>query len=343
MRILYVEPAAEFSIADVGRGFRNALERQGHDIRDYSMVKRYGYHQRALPDEVKNDVQVLARQASENILNEALYHEAELVLIVSGLNVHPIVLWSLAKVNIPVAVIFTESPYDDEQQKGWLDLSNVGAQSNVVVFTNDKYSAEAHGWNYLPPAFDPAVHHPEESVKEEECDVLMIGTGWRERQAFLEAVNWNGIKLHLYGIWPDLAKTPSSPLHQFLRPVVVDNTHIARFYSSSKICLNFHRRSTIAYTPNPRAYEIAACGAFQLSDPRPGLKELFGDQVFTFDTPEKLEQSIRFYLSESAARMKMAQEARKLVQNETFDVRAKELMKIISERLARADTATAVA
>ena len=330
LKILFVEPAAQISISDVGRGYRSALERQGHDIRDYNMVARMQYHASALPPEVKDDQSVLVRQASENILNEAVYSEVDLVVVVSGLNVHPIALWSLAKVGIPVAVILTESPYDDDSQAMWADMSSKGVKS-PLLFTNDRSSAERMGWGYLPPAFDPAVHHPVDSVKDEECDVVMVGTGWQERQAFLEAVNWNGIKLRIYGVWPDLHA--DSPLHQYYSPLVVDNTRIAPVYCSAKICLNFHRKSATAYTPNPRAYELAACGAFQLSDPRPGLTELFGDQLFTFDTPKKLEDAIHFYLQESAARMSMAGRCKELVQGETFDKRAEQFMAVVNSRL----------
>lgn len=331
MRILFVTPAAEMSISDVARGYRSALERQGHEIRDYNLRARYAYHTKAMPPEAAADPALLARMACENIVTEAMMHKSEYVIIVSGLNVHPIALWLLGKVNIPAAVVFTESPYDDESQAQWADLSHVDASVNITIFTNDQFSARAYSWRYLPPAYDPAVHRPVDPDPDEECDVLMIGTGWGERQAFLEAVDWTGIKLHIYGLWPEMGENkPPSPLDPFYTPLLIDNLNIAKFYASAKININFHRRHPKASTPGPRVYELAACGAFQLSDPRPGLNELLGDSVPTFDSPGRLGDLIRYYLQRPDERVRMAAESRKRVMDQTFDHRAADLMAAIT-------------
>lgn len=327
MRILFVHPAVSMSIADVARGYRNALERQGHDIFDYRLMNRFAYHMRALPKEVTDNMAVLSRAASENVVVEALCNEVDRVVVVSGLNLHPIVLWLLGKVNIPVTVILTESPYEDVHQSQWLDISNTGVKVDLTVFTNDLSSATVHGWQYLPPAYDPAVHKPSPFLEEHECDVLMVGTGWPERQAFLEAVDWTGIDLRLYGPWMTI--TPSSPLHRFYRPQIISNDYIASMYNSAKICINFHRKSDHAMTPGPRCYEIAACGAFQLSDPRPGLLGLFGDSVPTFDSPAELEGLIRRFLANPERRTDAALKSRERVKAETFDNRAAVMMAAI--------------
>lgn len=330
MKILFVQSVAEISTWDVSRGYRSALERQGHDIRDYVMKARFDYHRRALPEGVNNDTTILSRQACENIVVEALYHESDLVVIVSGLNVHPIALWLLGQVGIPACVILTESPYDDESQAQWADLTHVGGKVDLTVFTNDRYSAVANNWHLLAPAYDPALHRPVPVVESDVCDVLLVGTGWGERQAFLEAVDWNGIDLRLYGVWPNIL--PDSPLSKFYSPMVVDNARIAELYSSSKVCLNFHRRSAVAMTPGPRAYELAACGAFQLSDSRPDLVAMFGDSVPTFDSPEQLGQLIRYYLANPDERLAKASRSLTAVQGNTFDTRAATLIDIVTYR-----------
>lgn len=328
MKILFVHPAAQVSISDVSRGYRYALERAGHEVADYNLRTRIDYHYKALPEGVRDSTEVLCRQASETILNEALYHEVDLVLVISGLNVHPIFLWLLSKVNIPAAVVLTESPYDDEQQSQWVDLTKHNETALLTVFTNDAYSANRFGWHFLPPSFDPAVHKPAEPNPEELCDVLMIGTGWSDRQAFLEAVDWSGIDLRLYGVWPGLRDNPSSPLYNYFRPFVVDNQHIAEMYCSAKICLNFHRRSSVAVTPGPRVFEVAACKAFQLSDPRAGISEYFGDSVPVFDSPENLGELVRRYLLNDAQRNLAAVRSYEMVTSNghTFDNRVASMM-----------------
>lgn len=331
MRILFVTAGAQVSISDVSRGYQNAFERQGcHEIVYYDMMRRLSYHSGALPDEMRSDVGVLMRQASENIPLEALYHEAELVVIPSGLNIHPVVLWTLAQLGIPTAVIFTESPYDDGPQKLWADLSLVGTQSNATLFTNDRESSDRMGWHYLPPAYDPAIHRPVPAVEDKQCDVVLVATGWKDRVSFLEAVDWNGIDLQIFGVWD---VPVDSPLHKYVHPLVISNDNIAETYCSAKVCLNFHRRSPEAYTPNPRTYEIAACGAFQLSDPRPGLMEMFGSNIPTFSSPESLGEMVQYYLAHPDEMAFKASAARRLVTEETFDVRAKRLVEVMEPQV----------
>lgn len=330
MKILFVHPAAKMAIGDVARGYRAALERQGHDVRDYSLINRFAYHQRALPPDVAANPANLSRQASENVVNEALYHEAELVIIVSGLNLHPIALWLLGKVNIRAVVIFTESPYDDHEQAQWASLTHVGGDVDLTIFTNDRYSAMSRGWHLLSPAYDPELHCPVAPSPEDLCDVVLVGTGWEERQRFLEAVDWKGIDFRLYGVWPNI--TTASPIHQYLRPVV-DNAEIAAKYCSARICINLNRESKVALTPGPRTYELAACGAFQISDPRKDMVSLFGPSVPTFDTPDTLGRMMRYYLEHPDDRARKANEARERVQNQTFDHRATSLIGTITTRM----------
>lgn len=333
MRILFVSASVDFSIGDVSRGYQTALARAGHDMAYYIMPARYKYHMKAIPPEMHHDQQLVAKMASECILTEAMYHRAELVVIISGLNVHPVALWLLGQVGIPVAVVLTESPYDDTEQNNWLDMTKAGdgTEVDLTVFTNDAYSAMEMGWHFLPPSFDRTFHNQRLPDPDAACDVLLVGTGWPERQAFLEAVDWTGIDLRLYGVWPGLKDNPDSPLFRFYRPMLVDNANIAAMYRAAKVNINFHRNSKVAITPGPRVFELAACGAFQLSDSRSGLVEMFGDSIPTFATPLDLEEQIRFYLTNDAERNRLADFACNRVRNETFDNRVSTMMAVLAE------------
>lgn len=320
------------SIGDVARGYRMALERQGHEMADYLLGQHMMYHQKAIPPEIFNP-QILAHQASETIMNQALYNKVDLVLMISGLGVHPIALWLLSQVNIPVAIVFTESPYEDDQQKKWMDLSKVNSTANIVQFTNDRYSAIKYGWTFLPPSYDPAIHRPVEPDSEHACDVMMVGTGWPERQRLLEAVDWTGIDLKLYGLW--LEVTPDSPLHKFYYPGVISNAHVPSMYNAAKINLNIHRESPVALTPGPRVFELAACGAFQLSDTREDLEQLFKKNIPTFTSAAELERSIRYYLAHPEERRMLAAGALGAVSDQHFDARAATLINTVIPTLSR--------
>lgn len=335
-KVLFVFPIAEMSIWDVARGYRAALAKRigEENIRDYYLSKRAAYHKQALPEEQANNPRVVSQMATEGIVAEAVLFDVEYVLIISGLNFHALGLVLLRKMGIRTGVILTESPYEDEDQKEWASV-----YPEMDVFTNERVSAEQHGWTYLPAAYDPAVHHPltlEDPYVHQvgsplptSCDVLLIGTGWAERQRLLEAVDWTGIHLRIYGLWTDLRDHPESPLFPYYHQGFVDNLCINHHYSQAQICLNFHRAHPTAESANPRTYELAACGAFQLCDERSEVMEIFGAAVPTFSTANDLAVQIRYYLSNPERRLLRVQQALDHVRQHTFDVRAERLVDVM--------------
>jgi len=63
---------------------------------------------------------------------------------------------------------------------------------------------------------------------------------------------------------------------------------------------------THAESLNPRAYELAACGAFHLSTYRQEVAETFGDLVPTFETPADAEALIHKWLADPEGRARAA-------------------------------------
>lgn len=326
MRILLCVPPAVFSVAELSNGYRDALRRAGHDVREYKTRERMAYHRRAAGEDYENEAW---KHACETILQEAIYHRADLVLFICGLSFHPIALQLLQWGGFKVAVLHTESPYQDDEQIAWNAYS-----PGLTVFTHEKVSAERYGWGYLPHAYDPHVHRPVDPDPAEACDVLFVGTGWKERQAFLEAVDWSGIHVRIRGLWKYL--TPSSPLWPHFIDGHLENTALPRLYASAKVCINLHRQSEHAVSLNPRSYELAACGVFQVTDARRD-GSLFASVLPTFRTPQDLERQIRYYLAHPDQRQASAELAQQMVQAETFDARAAALIEAITPRFKDAD------
>jgi spore maturation protein CgeB len=326
MTILFVHASCEWAIADVAHGYREALARQGHTIIDYRLSNRLAYHAAALGAPLNENTHLVSRLGSEGVLIEALQHGVDQVLILSGLGLHPNALWLLKQAGIPTAVLLTESPYEDIEQATW-----AAVYPEMRVFCNDRVSARQFGWTALSHAYDPARHRPVPPTPGAACDVLIIGTGWPERVALLNAVDWTGIDLRIAGVWPIAAGDPLAPYYAH---GCVDNEETPGRYAAAKICLNFHRGpGVVAENLNPRAFELAACGAFQLSDgSRPELAEIFGDLVPTFATAAELADQIRFYLSRPEDRRALAVAQRHAVDGQTFDARAAELMAHLATR-----------
>ena len=320
--------AAPFSIRDVTTGLRGALIRAGHQVRDYRLDNRLALMTKAFPDEMQQGHEI-CRMATENVLAEASYHDADLVLVTSGLSFHEVGLWLLDRHKVPTAVVLTESPYADEAQKAW-----VSRYPAVTVFTQERTSAVKHGWNYLPAAYDPTVHMPVAADPDEGCDVLFVGTGWQERQTLFEGVNWNGIHVRLRGFFPGM--TDKSSLKPFYEEGSVENSDLPRAYAAAKIVLNPYRFDAAAESMNPRAYELAACGVFQISDARAEGLELFGSSVPTYRDAAELETLVRYYLANPLERKAKAEMARTLVQGQTFDRRVADIISTVTARRAAA-------
>jgi spore maturation protein CgeB len=311
-----------------GRRIPGALIRAGHAVRDYRLDNRLVLAQQSIPEE-HWAIDGLSKIATESILVEATYHKADLVLIISGLQFHEIGLWLLDRYKIPTAVVFTESPYQDEEQASW-----IRKYPRLIAFTQERTSATKHDWNYLAAAYDPEVHRPAAPDPDGACDVLFVGTGFGERQRLLEAVDWTGINLRLRGLFPEM--TDRSPLAKFYMPGCVDNPLLPAAYAACKIALNPYRYHAGAESLNPRAYELAACGVFQVSDVRKESRELFGDSVPMYhthqDAADELEGTIRHYLDHPVERQSLADEARRRVQGQTFDRRVEEMMTVLEPR-----------
>jgi spore maturation protein CgeB len=91
--------------------------------------------------------------------------------------------------------------------------------------------------------------------------------------------------------------------------------------------VEIHIAPGTAWSIGPRAFEIAACGAFQLcDDTRPELAEVFGDTVATYSSAEDLRNQIGYYLAHDDEREEMAWRSYCRVQGCTFEARAREIV-----------------
>jgi spore maturation protein CgeB len=329
LRILFVDTAVDISIADSARGYLGAIKRQGHDVYHFRTSARIRFAVAALKgsgnEELTKDFSLISRMASEMIVVEALKHRADLIVVSSGLGLHQDGLELLTRAGFPIALILTESPYEDGHQER-------AARHCGHVFTNDLASATTHpDWHYLASAYDPEYHHPFPHDPEEDIDVLFVGTGWPERQTLLEGVNWDGINLRIMGMWPGMDE--ASPLWPFLFDAQVSNDETARLYSSAKIAVNHHRADPKAVSLNPRGYELGGCGVFQISDWRPEIGDVYGSTVPTYRDSAELEKAIRGALSWTPQTLKsksIKQRERLIAGKHTFDDRAAQLISIIT-------------
>lgn len=361
MRLLCVHPGASFSTVDVYNGMVSELQALGVETIKYNLEERLALsgkfiHMRwrekvkaAAPEDkeaVKNtrytpaDVIYLA---SLEVLERALKHQVDGVLIFSGMFCHPNAFWLLRQAHIRTALLLSESPYDDTSQAKVLPLID-------VAWTNERSSVPVlrqanPNVNYMPHGYNPEVHKPyaaDDPTDVPAHDVVFVGSLFAERVELLSQVDWTGIDLGLYGEWSGLPSRHK--LRKYVAGDVVDNRYAAALYRKAKIGLNLYRESmgwgrgvpriTHAESMNPRTLELAACGCFQISSYRQEIGEVLGASVPTFhnNDPTALNGLIRGYLGLLSrtpiddVRRNLAAQALERVQGHTFEARARAIV-----------------
>lgn len=344
MKILMCHPGASWSTADVHNGLRFGLSALGVQTYNYQLDVRiarsgrwlvWNWKQSGKNGEKPNprDVQY---HAGEGLIGRALRLEPDWILVVSGMYLDIEIVRHLKRIGFKLAVLLTESPYDDLAQAEFIRLFD-------VAWTNDRSSvarltacAPDTRVSYLGPAWHPLVHVPLPPNPDVPAhDVLFVGTGFPERNEFLKAVTWpEGTDVALYGHWDSLASR--SKLRRFVKGGVLSNEAAAWHYRGAKINLNLHRKrigyggadEVIAASVNPRCMELAALGRFFISDPRPELHDLFGGLVPIFETPEELAALVAEWLPDDKAdaRAQRGEQIRACVEHHSWGDRAKQVV-----------------
>jgi hypothetical protein len=346
VRILLVDPAADWSTRDVYVGLRDGLKECGHEVIEFRSGRLLSVFARALMLEwrrqkattpAKPTLADAAYLMSERAVTWALRHEPDWIVIISGMYFHGDALVLMDRAGLKnKAILLTESPYDFDREVRMARLCD-------VVWTIERTAVpalEACGVpaRYLPHAWHPGIHQAAAPTASgaPAHDVLFVGTGFRERADLLRAVNWGGLgaDLALYGSWPLVKRRDL--LRPRVRGAIIPNADAAELYRRAAINLNLFRRSMGfgkaapqihgAESLGPRAYELAALGAFFLSEWRAEVAERFGDLVPTFESAAELEELVRRWLPDASGRRERAAALPAAVRGHTWVERAEQVV-----------------
>lgn len=339
MRILVISPGDGVSTIDVYNGLCHGFEAAGHEVIRYDMrgrmilmgswlKSRYRQMRKSQPNFDIPTIGDVVYYASGGVLQKVAETQPDVVIVVSARYFPPYGMILLRRMGIFTGVLLTESPYDDMQQEKRAALGD-------IVWTTERVSVEPlrsvnpHTF-YLRHAYDPERHYPgaEDTEDVPSHDVVFVGSGFNERIALLEGVDWSGIDLGLYGMWGNLRRR--SPLRQYVREGPTPNARTAALYRNAKIGLNLYRHSReglpVGESLNPRAYELAACGLFSISEYRPEVPETFGDLVPTFRTSRGLEEAVRSWLMVDGFREDARAQLPRVMEEHSFETRARQMV-----------------
>ena len=338
LRIAVVGPIYGGSLP-ITRYVVSALESLGHDVRwlDHS-VHATSYQQLEL---LKNSQHRLAMQSkyAEMLSRVTMAQLAEdppdLVLSLAQAPLILPALEHLRRKKFLTAMWFVENyrhlTYWQQLAAGY-DFWFVIQQEPCIAALK---RAGAKDVRYLPMAADPSLHRPLELTKEEReeygSDVSFVGAGYANRREIFPRLVGQDWKFKLWGNEWDGAADLTSVLQR--NGARVDTDTCLKVFNASAVNLNLHSWAGTGLDPegdfvNPRTFELAACGAFQLADRRSLMPDLFAEnEIATLSSPEALPAEITRWLHEPAQRVAMAAQARQRVLAEhTYQHRMRDLL-----------------
>lgn len=196
--------------------------------------------------------------------------------------------------------------------------------------------AGGHRVRYLPLACDPTIHIPLTlSIKEKEefgSLVSFVGAGYNNRRHVFSKMS--DLDFKIWGTeWP--LATPFDRIVQRQGARISVDDYI-KIFNASTINLNLHSsQERDGVDPsgdfvNPRVFELASCGAFQLTDHRALLPELFipGKEIVTFSHEKEIRECIQHYTDRPDEREQITYAARKKVlADHTYTIRMKTILR----------------
>ncbi|MBN2653640.1 MAG: glycosyltransferase [Nitrospirae bacterium] len=193
---------------------------------------------------------------------------------------------------------------------------------------------------YLPLAASPHIHKKIKLTKKDMdmfgSDVSFMGAGYYNRRRFFLGLMDYDLK-----IWGN-EWDPHAPLNKFYQRsgerITTEDT--VKIFNASKINVNLHSSTYHSGVDpygdfvNPRTFELASCGAFQLVDYRSELPELFniGEEVICFEDVSDIRKKINYYLDNEQEREAAALKSmNRVLKDHTYQHRMYEALQFMIE------------
>ena len=288
--------------------------------------------------------EVTVTDPRQPIADIAAQMNPDLTIMLDGMEVPVDQVASIREKGIRTAIWLTDDPYYTDRT------------SEIVLYYDYVFTLELSTVAYYQQLGCPHVYHlpfgaylehfrPTTSLSTVRRNISFIGSGYWNRIEFLNPIlpQLMSRNLVINGIWwdriPSYAEYQSQiELNKWMGP-----KETAEVYSGSKIVLNLHRShmdDTVnnnrlripAVSPNPRTFEISACGALQLTDIRDDLANHYipGVEIETYSSQQELVDKVEYYLTHEAERREIALNAlKRTLRDHTYTQRLKQMLAII--------------
>lgn len=342
LRILVVNPIYGGSLP-TARFCKEALKTMGHvvDSVDCEAFKD-SYFAIQNVTQVEENRKALSHHfmnlMGEAVTARAIEFKPDLVLALAQAPMSPDAISKLKEMKIPVAFWFVE---DCRTLTYWKDMAPQYDYFFTIQQSEFLDELEQLGQSnhyYLPQAAHPSVHRPLELSEEErrkfKADLSFMGEGYYNRhRAFVRLLDqdfkiWGTGWTENQAYWPHIQNKGQR----------VTSEECVSIYNAGKVNLNLHSSTyhdgihPNGDFVNPRTFEIAACGGFQLVDARSELADCFriGEEIITFSNLEEMREKALYYLEHEDERLQLARKARERVLSEhTIQHRMQEMLLFI--------------
>ncbi len=287
----------------------------------------------------KENARILTEQfmnfMGEVVAAKAADFRPDLILALAQAPLTPQALARLKALKIPIAFWFVE---DFRTLTYWKDVA--ASYDHFFCIQKGEFPQALHSKGakhayYLPQACFPDVHRPVELTEQEQesyaADLSFMGAAYYNRvKTFPRLLDFD------FKIWGTEWNLDSAVGERVQNANWrIDPEEAVKIYNAGKVNLNLHSSTFHEdINPegdfvNPRTFEIAACGGFQLVDARSLLSELLapGEEVVTFDNVPDLKEKIAYYLEHDEERRRIAGRARaRVLAEHTMEHRMREML-----------------
>lgn len=345
LRILVVLPMYGGSLL-IGRYCAAALRGLGHQVRVFDAPLLYpaftgvrGLGLAPAPaGQLENAFLQFVSQAVWAMVRE---QEPHLVLALAQAPLGRGLLQRLRRAGVRTAMWFVEDYKVFEYWRAFAPLYDLFAVIQKAPFFSLLAGAGQPNALYLPLAALPEFHRPQELSPEEQreygADIGFLGAGYpNRRRAFRSLV---GRDFRIWG--SDWENEPLLAPHLQRQGARIGEEECVKIYNATRVNLNLHSSVSDADVVaqgdfvNPRTFELAAAGAFQLVDARALLPELFAPgELATFTSLPEMLLGIDYYLAHPEERRAIAQRGRERVLAEhTYARRMETLLAAVADCL----------
>ena len=344
MRVLVVLPLYGGSLP-VGRYCASALSELGHQVEIFEAPEFYASYKALKGLKVTTDRLQFLENSYLQVVSQAIIakvdtFEPDLVLALAQAPLSLQALKRLRRDGVPTAMWFVEDFRLFTYWQAYAPYYDYFAVIQKDDFFSALHEVGVNNVVYLPLAAQPKVHQQLKlsSVERRKfgSDLSFMGAGYPNRRiAFRDMVRYD---FKIWGTDWD-GDTTLAPYVQ-MSGARMSSEDCVRIYNATKVNINLHSsiQSKDIITGgdfvNPRTFEVAACGAFQLVDRRSLMGELFADgELAIFDSMDELAPKIQHYLNHPEEREAIAKrgQARVLAEH-TYVARMRTLLDFVGER-----------